>query len=76
MSSCSVGAFVAGDLFALNKFHYRPHLNSFVEMRGKIYALYSSRRLSCTSGYWPECFPLPGRAAGDEDNRLSDANIT
>ena len=51
MSWASAAAFVAGVLFVFNKFHYRPHLNSFGEMRGKIYELYSSRRLSCTSGY-------------------------
>ena len=42
MSWASVAAFVAGVLFVLNQFHYRPHLNSFGEMRGKIFELYSS----------------------------------
>ena len=42
MSWASVAAFVAGVLFVLNKFHDRPHLNSFGEMRGKIFELYSS----------------------------------
>ena len=42
MSWVSDAAFDAGVLFVFKEFHYRPHLNSFVEMRGKIFELYSS----------------------------------
>jgi hypothetical protein len=42
MSCESAAALVAGVLFVLNKvLHYRPHLNSFGEMRGKIFELYT-----------------------------------
>ena len=51
MSWASDAAFVAGVLFVLKKSHYRPHLNSFGEMRGKIFELYSSGRLRCVPGY-------------------------
>ncbi len=43
MSWVSAAVLVAGVLFVLKKvLHYRPHLNSFGEMRGKIFELYSS----------------------------------
>ncbi len=43
MSWVSAAVLVAGVLFVLKKvLHYRPHLNSFGEMRGKIFELYTS----------------------------------
>jgi len=42
MSCESAAAFVAGVLFVFKKFHDRPHLNSLVVMRHKIFELYST----------------------------------